>query len=152
MSDVCAKHGLKLLTYGTLCGGFLADKWLGQPEPEAYSGDLTPSQRKYLDMIVNAWGSWELFQSLLLVLRRIGDKHGGRSVSNIATRWVLDHPFVGAVIIGARLGLSEHPDDNSKASGFHLTDGDRAQIEAILEQSNGRRIITTIGDCGAEYR
>ncbi|KAJ2918781.1 hypothetical protein MD484_g1594, partial [Candolleomyces efflorescens] len=152
MSDVCAKHGLKLLTYGTLCGGFLADKWLGQPEPDPYSGDLTPSQRKYLDMIVKAWGSWELFQSLLLVLRRIGDKHGGRSVSNIATRWVLDHPFVGAVIIGARLGLSEHPDDNSKASGFHLTDGDQAQIEAILEQSNGRRIITTIGDCGAEYR
>ncbi|KAJ7798936.1 hypothetical protein B0H14DRAFT_3492109 [Mycena olivaceomarginata] len=29
MADVCAKHGLKLLTYGTLCGGFLADKWIG---------------------------------------------------------------------------------------------------------------------------
>ncbi|KAF6742552.1 aldo/keto reductase [Ephemerocybe angulata] len=152
MSDVCAKHGLKLLTYGTLCGGFLADKWLGQSEPDPYSGDLTPSQRKYLDMIVKAWGSWDLFQTLLLVLRRIGDKHGGRSISNIATRWVLDHPFVGAVIIGARLGLSEHPDDNQKVSGFHLTDGDRAQIEAILEQSDARRIITTIGDCGAEYR
>jgi len=152
MSDVCAKHGLKLLTYGTLCGGFLADKWLEQPEPESYSGDLTPSQRKYLDMIVKAWGSWELFQSLLVVLRRIGDKHGGRSISNVATRWVLDHPFVGAVIIGARLGLSEHPDDNQKVSGFHLTDGDRAQIEAVLEESDGRRIITTIGDCGAEYR
>jgi aryl-alcohol dehydrogenase-like predicted oxidoreductase len=50
-------------------------------------------------MIVKAWGSWELFQSLLSVLRTIGDRHG-KSIANIATRWVLDHPFVGAVIIG----------------------------------------------------
>lgn len=51
-------------------------------------------------MIVKAWGDWALFQSLLRVLRDIGDRHGGRSVANIAMRWVLDHPFVGAVIIG----------------------------------------------------
>ena len=50
-------------------------------------------------MIVKAWGSWELFQSLLSVLRAIGDEHG-KTIANIATRWVLDHPFVGAVIIG----------------------------------------------------
>ena len=55
--------------------------------------------RQYLDTIVNVWGSWDLFQALLLVLRQIGDRHG-RSISNIATRWVLDHPFVGAVLIG----------------------------------------------------
>jgi hypothetical protein len=101
------------------CGGFLADEWLNQPEPDLYSGALTPSQRKvriypprrvavhnltttckYLDMILKAWGNWTLFQELLVVLRGIGDRHGGLSISNIATRWVLDHPFVGAVIIG----------------------------------------------------
>ncbi|EAU87247.2 aldo/keto reductase [Coprinopsis cinerea okayama7 len=152
MSDVCDRHGLKLLTYGTLCGGFLADKWLGEPEPDPYSGDLTPSQRKYLDMIVKAWGTWDLFQTLLSVLRKVGDRHGGRSIANVATRWVLDHHFVGAVIIGARLGLSEHRDDNLHVSSFRLTDTDRAEIEAVLERSNGRRIISTIGDCGAEYR
>ncbi|KIJ96712.1 hypothetical protein K443DRAFT_682115 [Laccaria amethystina LaAM-08-1] len=152
MSDVCEKHDLKLLTYGTLCGGFLADKWLGAVEPDLYSGNLTPSQRKYLDMIVKAWGSWELFQALLHVLRSIGDRHAGRSISNIATRWVLDHPFVGAVIIGARLGLSEHSDDNQRVFGFNLTVKDNEEIEAVLVHSNGRRIITTIGDCGAEYR
>lgn len=50
-------------------------------------------------MIVQAWGTWELFQSLLQVLRQIGDRHG-RSISNVAVRWVLDHPFVGAVLVG----------------------------------------------------
>jgi len=151
MSDVCERHGLKLLTYGTLCGGFLADKWLGASEPDSYAGNLTPSQRKYLDMIVKAWGSWELFQSLLSVLRMIGDRHG-KSIANIATRWVLDHPFVGAVIIGARLRLSEHPDENQDVYGFHLTMQDNCAIEAILKHSNTRTIITSIGDCGAEYR
>jgi len=125
---------------------------------------------KYLDMIVQAWGTWELFQSLLSVLRTIGDQHG-RSIANVAIRWVLDHPFVGAVIIGeywalipplhkpnleppigARLGLSEHPDDNKKVFGFQLTQYDNIAIESVLDRSNGRRIITSIGDCGAEYR
>ncbi|KAK0479102.1 aldo/keto reductase [Armillaria luteobubalina] len=152
MSDVCDRHGLKLLTYGTVCGGFLADKWLNQPEPDSYTGNLTPSQRKYLDMIVKAWGNWTLFQSLLSVLRVIGDRHGGVSIANVATRWVLDHHFVGAVIIGARLGISEHPADNSRVFEFALTEEDRAAIETVLECSNGRRMISTIGDCGAEYR
>lgn len=92
MADVCEKHNIKLLTYGTFvriafcflraspsglsyappslpppshlshlpprpcpsashfpsgkCGGFLADAWLDRPEPDPYSGALTPSQRK----------------------------------------------------------------------------------------------------------
>jgi len=152
MADVCEKHGVKLLTYGTVCGGFLSDRWLNRPEPDLYSDNLTPSQRKYLDMIVKAWGSWALFQSLLTVLRTIGDRHGGVSIANIATRWVLDHPCVGAVIIGTRLGITDHAEDNHKVMSLKLDEEDRAAIETVLDRSNGRRLITTIGDCGAEYR
>jgi hypothetical protein len=54
-------------------------------------------------MIVKAWGSWALFQELLVVLRGVGDRHSGASISNVATRWVLDQPAVGAVIIGEYL-------------------------------------------------
>ena len=54
-------------------------------------------------MIVKAWGDWPLFQQLLGVLRSIGDRHAGASIANIATRWVLDYPCVGAVIIGEDL-------------------------------------------------
>lgn len=52
-------------------------------------------------MILKAWGTWDLFQRLLRVLRDIADRHDQVSIANIATRWVLEHPFVGAVIIGA---------------------------------------------------
>jgi hypothetical protein len=55
-------------------------------------------------------------------------------------------------LTGARLGLSEHPEDNQHAFGFQLNARDNQEIEEILEQSNSRRMITTIGDCGAEYR
>jgi diketogulonate reductase-like aldo/keto reductase len=121
-------------------------------------------------MILISWGSWELFQSLLRVLRLIGDRHGGLSIANIATRWVLDHPYVGGVLIGthifpllrililnrivsgARLGITEHFTDNAKVFNFRLAPQDRADIEEILARSNSRRLITTIGDCGAEYR
>nr|GAT57227.1 predicted protein [Mycena chlorophos] len=152
LDGVCTKHGVKLLTYGTLCGGFLAEKWIGVPEPDPYAGSLNPSQRKYLDMITKAWGSWALFQELLVALQRISRRHGGVSVTNIATRWVLDHPVVGAVIVGVRWGCSEYPSDNMKVYGLHLTDQDREEIESVLSRSAGRRLFQTIGDCGAEYR
>ena len=108
------------------CGGFLSTQWIDKEEPDPYGSNLSPSQRKvrwdaqiwgmsalnhatqYLDIIVNAWGTWKLFQSLLILLREIGNRHGGVSVSNVATRWVLEHTFVGAVIIGlflSRLSL-----------------------------------------------
>ncbi|CAE6427336.1 unnamed protein product [Rhizoctonia solani] len=152
MADVCERHNLKLLTYGSLCGGFLADKWLGAPEPDAYRETMTPSQRKYLDMIVSAWGTWALFQSLLRVLRTIGDRHGGVSIANVSTRWVLEHSFVGAVIIGARLGVSEHTRDNLQTFAFRLTEEDFVAIEGVLKDSKGHQLIQTIGDCGSEYR
>ena len=60
---------------------------------------------QYLDMITRAWGSWSLFQELLAVLRTIADKYEGMSIANVATRWVLDHPFVGAVIIGNKISV-----------------------------------------------
>ncbi|KAJ7149572.1 Aldo keto reductase [Mycena filopes] len=152
MAGVCTTHGVKLLTYGTLCGGFLAAKWIGEPEPDPYSGSLNPSQRKYLDMILKAWGNWALFQELLLVLRGISERHDGVSISNVATRWVLDQPAVGAVIIGARLGCTEYAADNRKVYSLALTPDDRAQIDEVLARSAGRQLIETIGDCGAEYR
>ncbi|KAM5534129.1 hypothetical protein V8D89_012149 [Ganoderma adspersum] len=151
MNDLCDRYGFKILAYGTLCGGLLTDRWLGKPEPEMYSGQLNPSQRKYLDVILKAWGDWDLFQTLLRLLRDIADRHGGMSIANIAIRWVLEHPFVGAVLIGARLGLSDNTDDNAKVFTFSLTDRDKADIEAVLRRSRSSTMIMTIGDCGAEY-
>ncbi|RKK75950.1 hypothetical protein BFJ69_g7280 [Fusarium oxysporum] len=150
MADACSTHDIKLLTYGTLCGGFIADKWLNQPEPDVYDTNITPSQRKYYGMICS-WGGWGLFQELLSVLRTIATKHKV-NISNIATRWVLDFPYVGAVIIGARIGMSEHTSDNATTLGWSLDDDDRLVIEEVLNRSNRTEMFETMGDCGNEYR
>ncbi|KAH8671690.1 aldo/keto reductase [Xylariales sp. PMI_506] len=150
MAEVCEKHNVKLLTYGTLCGGFLADKWLGKAEPDLYDSSITPSQRKYHGMI-RAWGDWSLFQELLSTLDTIGKKHNV-NISNVATRWVLDFGYVGAVIVGARMGVSEHTEDNLASFGWSLDQADRDSIEDILKRSRRLEMFEAMGDCGGEYR
>jgi aryl-alcohol dehydrogenase-like predicted oxidoreductase len=150
MGEVCARHNVKLLTYGTLCGGFLAEKWLGKPEPQLFGPDTTPSQRKYFEMI-QTWGDWDLFQTLLQTLKAIATKHNV-SITNVATRWVLDFPYVGAVIIGARMGVSEHTEENLKTYGWKLDEEDQKSIEGVLEKSRREEVFKVMGDCGSEYR
>ncbi|KAI1261821.1 NADP-dependent oxidoreductase domain-containing protein [Xylariaceae sp. FL1019] len=150
MGEVCKEHNIKLLTYGTLCGGFLAIKWLGKPEPDLYDESITPSQRKYHG-VIRSWGDWALFQELLETLKLIGDKYSV-SVSNVAMRWVLDYPYVGAVIVGARMGISEHTDENLVSLGWSLDREDQQSIDVVLNKSRRLEMFATMGDCGGEYR
>ncbi|KAL3454975.1 NADP-dependent oxidoreductase domain-containing protein [Aspergillus heterothallicus] len=150
MASFCKTHGIKLLTYGTLLGGLLAESWIGLPPPDLYSEKTTPSQRKYYAMI-RSWGGWALFQELLLVLRRIARKHGV-SVSNVATRWVLDFECVGAVIVGARMGVSGRFEENLASLGWALDEADREGIEKVLGRSKRQEMFEGMGDCGGEYR
>ena len=63
MSEVCRTHGVRLLAYGTLAGGFLGERWLGRDEPPI-DESLTWSQMKYRRFIDRA-GGWDRFQRLL---------------------------------------------------------------------------------------
>lgn len=146
MAQFCREHGITLLTYGTVLGGLLAEKYLGQPEPRR--GDLnTASLQKYKNMI-DMWGGWPLFQELLAVLKPVADRHGV-SIANVGTRYILARPAVAGVILGARLGIAEHIDDNARVFSFALDDEDHATIEATLRKS--RDLFKSIGDCGDEY-
>ncbi|OUL19960.1 aldo/keto reductase [Nostoc sp. 106C] len=147
MIQFCQQHDIKLFTYGTVCGGLLSEKYLGKPEPRGF--DLaTVSLKKYKNM-VDAWGGWRLFQELLSTVKSIADKHEV-SISNVAVRYILDKSAVGGVIVGARLGISEHLADNAKVFDFALDAEDVNQIDAVSRQS--RDLYQLIGDCGDEYR
>jgi aryl-alcohol dehydrogenase-like predicted oxidoreductase len=147
MSSFCQVHDIQLLTYGTVGGGLLSERYLGQPEPTR--GVLTTaSLRKYKQM-VDAWGGWGLFQDLLSVLKRVADKHGV-SIATIAVRYILDRPAVAGVIVGTRLGVAEHREDNARSFDVTLDPEDQAEIEAMLAKS--RDLYRLIGDCGDEYR
>ncbi len=147
MVSLCQEQQVWLLTYGTLCGGFLSDKYLGQPEPGRWMLE-TASLKKYMQMI-DTWGGWGLFQDLLKKLKDIADKHGV-SIANVATRYILDKPKVAGVIVGVRLGLSDHREDNTRVSGLQFDGQDLERIETVLTRSND--LYRVIGDCGDEYR
>jgi aryl-alcohol dehydrogenase-like predicted oxidoreductase/enamine deaminase RidA (YjgF/YER057c/UK114 family) len=142
MSELCQGSGVKLLAYGTLAGGLLTDRFLGEPEPAEMK---TWSEMKYKRFLDTA-GSWQSYQNLLAVLQRVGSRYGV-STANVASRYILEQPAVGGIIIGARLGESEHIEENLALFGSSLTAADRAEIESALD---GFGAIP--GDCGDEYR
>lgn len=147
MVQFCQENDIKLFAYGTLCGGLLSEKYLGKPEPRGGQLD-TVSLRKYKNM-VDAWGGWALFQELLQAMQQIASKHQVR-IANVAVRYILEQPTVGGAIVGARLGISEHRDENSQVFNFSLEPDDYLQLEAVWSKS--RNLGQLIGDCGDEYR
>jgi aryl-alcohol dehydrogenase-like predicted oxidoreductase/enamine deaminase RidA (YjgF/YER057c/UK114 family) len=141
MTAFCLEHGIGLLAYGTLGGGFLTDRWVGAARPEV--GDW--SKQKY-QRFVEVLGGWDALQAILAALAAIARKHEV-SVANVATRWVLEQPAVRAIIVGARLGEREHRADNLRLFRFALDRDDHARIDRAL--ADARPIP---GDCGDEYR
>jgi aryl-alcohol dehydrogenase-like predicted oxidoreductase/enamine deaminase RidA (YjgF/YER057c/UK114 family) len=144
MTQLCLQHGVKLLAFGTVAGGFLTERWLGKPDP-AGQGLETWSQMKYRRFIEVA-GGWDVFQNLLRTVDRVARKHGV-SMANVASRYILEEPAVGGVIIGARLGESEHIEDNLRLFQFSLDEASRSEIDEALA-----KLDPIPGDCGDEYR
>lgn len=147
MSQFCQEHNIWLLPYGTVCGGLLSERYLGQPEP-GYRTLNTASLQKYKRMI-DAWGGWDLLQELLGVLKQIADAHAV-SIANVAVRYILNRPAVAGVIVGTRLGVSDNRADTTRVFDLTLTPDDLQRLEAVLAKS--RDLYQAIGDCGDEYR
>src|SRR5438874_1808594 len=148
MIPFCMKHNISLLAYGSLCGGLISERYLGREQAPSTAELNTLSLRKYKQMI-DAWGGWNLFQELLSTLKRIAQKYNV-SIANVATRYILDKSAVAGVIIGARLGLVDHRNDNTQVFNFSLVKSDYDDIDTISTKSNN--LFDTIGDCGDEYR
>jgi len=91
----------------------------------------------------------KIYQLHLADTYKIAKKHNC-SIANVSTRFVLDRPQVAGVIIGARLGIANHREDNSKVFDVKLDDEDISSIRYVTAKSND--LFDVIGDCGDEYR
>ncbi len=147
MTPYCQQHNIWLLPYGVLCGGLLAERYLGAPAPRR--ADLTTASLQKYKQMIDLWGGWALFQELLTVVNRIARTHGV-SIANVATRYILDQPMVAGVMVGVRLGVAAHIGDNMRVFDLTLSDDDRAAIAAVQARAND--LLRVIGDCGDEYR
>jgi len=144
MVPFCKKHDIKLLCYGVVAGGLISDKYLGKPNPTKAELDTASLQKYY--RVLKQCGGWTLFQQLLSELKKVSDKHKV-SIVNVAQRWVLQQPQVGGIIIGTRLGLAQHIDENLNIFAFQLDEEDLTAIDSVLRMSS-----PLPGDCGDEYR
>ena len=130
MAEAAAKHGVWLLCYGAVAGGFLSDKWLGASAPD---GALENRSLVKYRLIIEEFGGWTLFQRLLAVLRRIADRRGV-DISTVATAAALERDRVAAVIVGAR--DQSHLKANLAVSALKLTEAERGDIEAVIAEAN----------------
>ena len=125
------ENGVAVLAYGALAGGFLTDRWLGEPDPGFSFANR--SLVKYR-LIIEEFGGWGLFQELLRTLRGIADRRGA-DIAAVAVRAVLDAPGTAAVILGAR--YADRLPRTLRVFSIALDDADRAAIRAVQARARG---------------
>ena len=133
MTRLCAEHGISLLCYGTLAGGFLTGAYLDAPEPhEPFENRSLVKYR----LIIDEFGDWEHYQRLLRALRSIADRHGV-DIAAVASRFVLDRPGVAAAITGIR--TPSHLQRLDRIFDLALDDADLAELAGCLADAPGPR-------------
>ena len=131
LSALCRAHGVRPALLRLGCGRFSSDRWLDRPEPAQPQANRSLVKYK---LIIDDFGGWTSFQELLRALRRVADRRGC-DIASVASRFALDLPGVAAVIVGAT--SRAHLAANIAAGALKLTEGDRAEIEAVAIKRRG---------------
>ena len=131
LTSFCLDHGIQLLCYGVLAGGFLSERYLQASEPGQQLENRSLVKYK---LIIDEFGGWSLQQELLEALAEIASKHQA-SISSVAARWVLDREAVGAIMIGTR--SDAHIEDTRQIFELRLDRDDRDRIDSVLARAQG---------------
>jgi aryl-alcohol dehydrogenase-like predicted oxidoreductase len=129
--DCCRTHGIALLCYGTVCGGFLSERWLDRPDPAATLSNRSLIKYK---LVIDDFGGWGLFQELLTVLAGVAIRQG-TDIASVATRMMLDRPGIAAAIVGAT--NAAHLQAHAEIGAVHINAADRAAIESVTDRRSG---------------
>jgi len=136
MAEFCQTNGIHLLCYGTIAGGFLSNKWLGQPSPpQPYANRSLVKYR----LMVEEFGGWEVFQSALRDMDAIAKKHNS-NIAAVAARYVLDKPQVAVALVGAKNAV--HLDETLDIFRLKLDAEDTANLDSLAHSVPGPE-----GDC-----
>lgn len=146
LGPLCTEQGISLLCYGTVAGGFLSEKYLGAQDPDAPLENR--SLTKYR-LIIEEFGGWDIYQSLLRTLASVASKHDV-SLSMAASRYVMQNAAVGALIVGT--GSPKHirafgdldafvldgEDMNAIASAQRVARGPAGSVYGLERDKSGR--------------
>ncbi|XP_013393821.1 uncharacterized protein LOC106161418 isoform X1 [Lingula anatina] len=133
--DVCINEGIGFLPWSPLKGGWLSGKFKrGMGAGGASSSRIGWVSEKAGERILQSAPSWDQYDNdktwtLLEAMERIGKEHG-KSVAQVAIRWLLQRPTVSAVIIGATK-MSQMEDNIGAAAGWELTDDQMQELNKL---------------------
>ncbi len=121
----CRENGIATLVYGSLCRGLLSGRM--RPDTTFEGDDLrkldpkfqSPRYQQYLD------ATWELAE--------FAQTRHGKSVLQLAVRWLLDQPGVGVALWGGRRPNQMKPVEG--VDGWRLSEEDLREIDAILARN-----------------
>ncbi len=120
--SACAELGVVPLAYSPIGQGRLTGKYSAQNPP--------PGRRNF------GAHPWPEVETVVTVLRRVGDAHGGKTPSQVALAWLIAK---GAVPIpGAKNG--SQAEQNAGALGWRLSDEELAGLDAVA--LDGKRGIS----------
>jgi len=121
MLPYCTAHGIGVLPYFPLAGGFLTGKYKqGQPAPAGSRGETSQYVQKYM--------TDENFKTLEYLRAWAGTR--AHTMNELAHAWLLAHPQVSSVISGATTVM--HVKQNARAASWRLDAVDLGKINDAL--------------------
>ncbi len=118
-------HKISALTYGSLCRGLLTGKM--KADSQFQGDDLRKTDPKFRQP------RYAQYLNAVERLNRFAQENYGKSVLDLAVRWVLDQPGVTAALWGARRPEQLVPVDG--VDGWRLDENALTAIDGILREA-----------------
>jgi len=118
---LCRAHGLGVLPWSPLAGGFLSGKYR--------RGEVAPSGSRY-EQLKSRFArydhdrGWKVVEAVCAVAKELG-----ATPSQVALAWLLQREGVSSVIFGAR--TKEQLDDNLRAAELKLDDAHKKTLDTV---------------------
>lgn len=117
---LCRFHGLGVVPYFPLAGGFLTGTYRrGVPPPAGSRGAGRITFARWTND-----RNWDLLEKLEPFARE-----RGHSIAELAIAWLVSRPYVSTIIAGA--DTVEHVEGNVKAGEWRLTDADIDELDRL---------------------
>ncbi len=118
----CRKNGIPVLASGALCRGLLSGRMV--PDTAFDGDDLRRADPKF------RYPRFAQYLAAVAALDALARDHFGRTVLELAVRWLLDQPGVSVALWGAR--RPSQLDAVARVFGWRVDDTARARIDQIV--------------------
>lgn len=138
--EVCGNEGVGVLPYGSLKGGLLTGKYKKQNgQISATTGRLSyASNVGYKSTqscpALSSYENDESYWNLMATLEKISSNHG-KTISQVALRWILQKNIVSSVIIGAT-SVQQLEENMISGSGWKLSTDEMLELDRMSEVDN----------------